>query len=187
MIEYKTYTTLADTLAQIHEQDLIQLEAYGDVYEDARWGAGEIARHYIDEENLPYNHVCAIVAQRVGCSAVSVKNWLACSRFYFEHPELEKAYRAWVRHSVMSHAAKRTDFKKVLAYAQKNNCSLDEIKALYPISEKPEPESTEPSIFGIEFKALKRWGYRLVGESKKEQFEVLLNEFTTKLEELLKE
>lgn len=190
MNEYQIDTIpLAGVQAQMEEADIIQLLAYGDVHDDARWGAGEMARKYIDERGLPYKQVCIIIGNLTDYSPVSVKRFLASARYYHEHPEFLD-YKMTLRYSIMAHAARHPKTNTVIKYAVQHGSALREIEKLYPITDPQlddEQEQGEPSIFGVEHKAHKRFFYNLFRDNaeKTRAFEQAWDEFIARVRALL--
>lgn len=180
-------STIKEVEAAFSKADMEQLKAYGDVNDDRRWGAGDMALKYI-ELGFPVKQVLVIIAKHTDCSIHSVKKYLACSRYYSKNPKLRKQAGAWLRYSIMAHAAKYHEPKQVIDYAIQHNSSYSEIETLFPVIEiTDDTPHIEPSIFGIELKAFKRWGYGLFKEQDKRRvvFENLLDEFIHKLQELM--
>ena len=182
-------TTIAEAMELIPPDEIEQLKAWGDVRDDARWGAGDMAMKWIEEYDIPVNLVLAIVGIYTDYSIAAVKKFLARSRFYSDKPILRERYCTWLRYSIMAHAARHSEPEKVLDYAAKHGSSFSEIAALFPIAETSEimeVEKSAPRIYGVEYKAFKRFGYSLCGpdENKKQKFEKLFDVFISALREL---
>lgn len=181
--------TLSQVRGMMSAADIMQAQAWGDVHDDARWGAGEMARKYIDELGLPYVQVCIIIGNLTDYSPVAVKRFLVTARYYYEHPDFLD-YKMTVRHSIMAHAARHAKTNLVIKYAVQRGSGLKEIQKLYPITD-PQPDEeikqAAPSIFSVEYKAMKRFGYHLFRDSdtKKIAFERLWDEFSERLRALL--
>jgi hypothetical protein len=182
-------STIAEVESIFDPRDIIQLQAWGDVNDDRRWGSGDMALKYI-QMGFPVKQVLVIVAKYTDASIHTVKKYLACSRYYAEHPVLRNQAGQWLRYSIMQHAARYHKPVTVINYAIQNGSSPAEIERLFPVVETLDDEDllqTPPSVFGIEYKAFKRWFYNLFNENDKrrEAFDNLLSEFMDKLQKLI--
>lgn len=124
--------SLAEVEAVLPEAELAELDAIGDSRDDARWKAGDMARLWIDERNLPQDHCLTIIARRTDWGKESIRKYLYCSRFYFERPELREKFYI-LRHSVFDHARGCADPEKVLQSAFDNRLTPTVVRQNYPV------------------------------------------------------
>lgn len=124
--------TIAEVEAVLPAAELDELDALGDSRDDARWRAGDIARLWIDERKLPADQCLSIIARRTDWGKESIRKYLYCSRFYFEHSELREKFSI-LRHSVFDHARGCADPEKVLQAAFDNRLAPSVVKHTYPI------------------------------------------------------
>jgi hypothetical protein len=124
-------SSLAEVEAHIPAAELELLDALGDLRDDARWKAGDMARLWIDERGLPQAQCLMIIARRTDWGIESIRKFLYCSRYYYEHADLRDKY-SLLRHSIFDHARGCAEPDKVLAAAFGERLTPSVVKNVYP-------------------------------------------------------
>lgn len=109
-------TAIEDIEAALPANELDELDAIGDQRDDTRWRVGDMARLWIDERGFPTQQCLVIIGRRTDWGTESIKKFLACSRFYFERPDLRRQYDI-LKHSIFDHARQCFDPEEVLRAA----------------------------------------------------------------------
>jgi hypothetical protein len=131
MITFDETTPLEELLKALPQNEIDELSALGDTRDDTRWRIGDIARRWIDEQQLPVGQICKIIGKLTDYGPERVRQLLYNSRYYHERPELRQKYLN-LRYSIFEHARACDDPEAVLSAAMAGNLSVNQVKFTYP-------------------------------------------------------
>jgi hypothetical protein len=123
-------TPVEEIEALLPADELDELSAIGDMRDDQRWKLGDKAREWIDERNLPVGQICKIIGKRADYGHERIRQFLYCSRFYYERPELRDKYLN-LRYSIFEYARGCSDPEAVLKAAFENRLTPGQVKSNY--------------------------------------------------------
>lgn len=124
-------TPIEEIWKALPQNELDELQAYGDTHDECRWKAGDAARRWIDEQGMPVQQICKIIGRLTDYGFERVRQFLYCSRFYYEHPEMRRQYLN-LRYSIFEYARQCDDPEAVLQSAMDGNLSPSQVKFTYP-------------------------------------------------------
>lgn len=127
MTTFDETTPLEDILKALPQNEIDELSALGDSRDDTRWRIGDIARRWIDDNNMPVNQICKIIGKLTDYGHERVRQLLYNSRYYHEHPELRQKYLN-LRYSIFEYARTCDDPEAVLQGAMDGNLSPQQVK-----------------------------------------------------------
>jgi hypothetical protein len=123
-------TPLDEILKALPQNEIDELSALGDTRDDTRWQIGDIARRWIDDNDMPVTQICKIIGKLTDYGHERVRQLLYNSRYYHEHPELRQRYLN-LRYSIFEYARSCDDPEKVLQSALESNLSVNQVKFTY--------------------------------------------------------
>ena len=118
------------------EQELAELEASGQAVDNVHWYWGRVVAERISA-GVPCMIAYAAIAKKVGRGKSTIAQCYYTWKTFrdVEHNEL-------VPYSVYNHARQWTEPDEVLTYYMEQRCSVDEVEAVFRISEEPAERET---------------------------------------------
>lgn len=124
----------------VPESDLLELDASGTAADNIHWLWGRKAAEWI-RRGLPSMYVYAAIAKKVGRSAVTIRQ---CYYTYKAFQDVE--YDERVPYSVYNHARQWNDPDAVINYYIENHCSVDEVEAVFRVSDSDDEQFTNTNL-----------------------------------------
>lgn len=169
-----TNPTEADVYKIVGDDVIERWRALGEAHDNAQYMLGREARDMIDYfDELPAYKMAVYkaIGKTAGLSAESIR------KYYYTvknlKPELWEMYEA-VSFSAFSHAAKFDNQDEILKYAHENACSIEELKAVFPLGDMEAEKIETPNKYPPHYR-------RIVADA---ELYGVLNQVAPKLDEI---